>query len=620
VKVPSADHPVDSRRPVYVYANGYPRVVTRERGDAYRPVGNQTVTKPVGFIPQVSHTFAYFDSDYGMINEKQLAIAESTTSARTAGWGLHQGGKCLFDIGALTRVALERCESARCAVKVMGELAVDFGFYSDDSGDKADPDYLDAGEALGIVDRYGEVWTFNIITGVGGKSAIWGAQQLDPRTVHVNANDLTIRHMDLSKPDLFLASPDIMAIAEKQGWYDPQRDGPQLDFWNAFAMHSIQQGKRQYVWRRQWRVYSKVAPSQNFSPLDTSFPVGVIPDKKLAVSDIFDLLRDYYKDTPYDLRKGVAAGPFGSPIRYDTASETKYTNGSWERAISIDRGLFSFVAMSRPHLPDVIGASVWFGWDWPSGSVFHPLYVSQSKLPKGYDTIGAQSVFEWGSAWRPFNAINNWSLLRFDVMSKEISRNIAKWETVGFALASKWEAAALALGPDEEAQIKLLTDGANSHAEAIVEAWWELLWSMMAKYANNYILNGEGPAQNKDWIEMGYPDWWLNITEYVAYPKLLTLPLKSGALCEAPNGGGGPGSGGSSEVTLSVAQVWTLVAVVGLLLLLAISCTAMYCRHARLALNGADKAKREDGTEGGTAQESLLHTEGTVRVPQPLAV
>ena len=157
-----------------------------------------------------------------------------------------------------------------------------------------------------------------------------------------------------------------------------------------------------------------------------------------------------------------------------TDCETKFVNGSWERAISIDRGLFSFVAMSRPHLPDVIGASMWFGWDWPSGSVYHPLYVSQSSLPRGYDTVGRQSVFERESSWRPFNLLNNWSILRFDVMSKEIRRHIAKWESIGFELAKSMEAAALALGNDEAAQIQLLTDGANSHAEAIVTAWWEV--------------------------------------------------------------------------------------------------------------------------------------------------
>ncbi len=100
------------------------------------------------------------------------------------------------------------------------------------------------------------------------------------------------------------------------------------------------------------------------------------------------------------MTKGIAAGPFGNPYRYDTGSETSFVNGSWERAISIDRGLFSFVSMSRPFLPDVIGAAIWFGWDWPSGSVYHPIYCSQNTLPSGYDVYGKQSEFESKSSWR----------------------------------------------------------------------------------------------------------------------------------------------------------------------------------------------------------------------------
>ena len=40
----------------------------------------------------------------------------------------------MFGIGELTSVAMERCDSARCAIKTMGQLAVDYGFYGEYSG------------------------------------------------------------------------------------------------------------------------------------------------------------------------------------------------------------------------------------------------------------------------------------------------------------------------------------------------------------------------------------------------------------------------------------------------------------------------------------------------------
>ncbi|KAG9411188.1 hypothetical protein AC1031_022082 [Aphanomyces cochlioides] len=83
VNVPAADHAPGSMRAVYNFAGGYPRLTSKDRGPLYAPVGDQTLQEPLGYIPQVQHTYAYFDQDYGMMNEVQLSIAESTCSAKT---------------------------------------------------------------------------------------------------------------------------------------------------------------------------------------------------------------------------------------------------------------------------------------------------------------------------------------------------------------------------------------------------------------------------------------------------------------------------------------------------------------------------------------------------------
>jgi dipeptidase len=438
----------------------------------------------------------------------------------------------------------------------MGALAVEHGFFSADAGDPSAPDYLDAGEALGIVDKFGEAWIFNVIAGVGGASALWAAERLPSSSVHVNANDLTVgalppRVMERDDGGLadggasgFLCSPGLVRAARAQGWYDPRRDGPALHFARTFSATS--DTKREYVWRRQWRVYSTLAPSRGFSPDASAFPVAVRPDAAVRLTDVLALLRDFYEGTPYDLTRGVAAGPFGSPIRYDTWSESRsrFPNGGWERAISIDRGLFSFVAVSRPSLPDAVGAVVWYGWDWPSGSVYHPLWVSQREMPSGYDVYGAQSAFERGSPWRPFNLVNNFSLLRFDRMRRDIEAESRRWEARGFATAARAEAEALAaMAQSKEAQSgdaqtagRVLGDASVAHADRVVAAWWALAWRLIAKWSNNYRLEGEG---DDDWEELGYPDWWLGITDYATYPEVLSAPLRSKACGSGPARAGG---------------------------------------------------------------------------------
>ena len=90
-----------------------------------------------------------------MQNEWGLSIGESTATAMTAGWAATRDkpwGKCRVGIEDLTKLALERCKTARCAVQTMGDIAVEQGFYSADSGSVEAPAYSGSSEALVVVD------------------------------------------------------------------------------------------------------------------------------------------------------------------------------------------------------------------------------------------------------------------------------------------------------------------------------------------------------------------------------------------------------------------------------------------------------------------------------------
>jgi len=63
-----------------------------------------------------------------MMNEHGLSIGESTCGARIAAFSPARGGEALMEASTLTRLALQRCKTSRCAVELMGSLAEKYGF------------------------------------------------------------------------------------------------------------------------------------------------------------------------------------------------------------------------------------------------------------------------------------------------------------------------------------------------------------------------------------------------------------------------------------------------------------------------------------------------------------
>jgi len=128
----------------------------------------------LGYIPQVERTFEYVEGLYGIMNEHQVAIGESTCASKLYAspigeLGSRNGngvGQALFEVSELTQIAMERSTTAREAIQLMGNLAEKYGFYSADWESRS-PDYPnnvmgEGGEALTVVDPK-EAWVIFFI-------------------------------------------------------------------------------------------------------------------------------------------------------------------------------------------------------------------------------------------------------------------------------------------------------------------------------------------------------------------------------------------------------------------------------------------------------------------------
>ncbi|MBM3298288.1 MAG: hypothetical protein FJY83_11935, partial [Candidatus Aminicenantes bacterium] len=142
-------------------------------------------------IPQAAHTYGYIHGMFGYMNDRQLAIGESTIGVQNKLRNPTPTAK--FDITMLTLLAMERCATAREAIELMGSLAEEHGY-----------GYTDSGEMLAVADTK-EVWVFEIMPvgplwkpESGKPGAVWAAQRVPDDEVAVCPNESRIGEIDLS--------------------------------------------------------------------------------------------------------------------------------------------------------------------------------------------------------------------------------------------------------------------------------------------------------------------------------------------------------------------------------------------------------------------------------------
>lgn len=475
VYVPAQDHAAGSRRPVL----------------------DQVIGVKIGSIPQVPHTYAYSYTRYGVMNEHKVAFGESTCSARIAASSLAHNGTALFSNAELTKITLERCTTARCAVKLMGDMAVnDGGFYGEDSGVET------GGEALVVADTI-EAWVFHILADPTGRSAIWAAQRVPDDHVAFVPNTFVIREMDLHSAEDFMLSPNAQSVALTHGWWDQQAP---FNFAQAFSLGEY--SSPHYSARRLWRAYDLLAPSLHLDPtkeiteMDGAYPFSVKPDRLLSVDDIFRVYRDYYEGTPFSLvADTLAAGPFNSPLRVAAAAEEgKVPTGAWERPISIYRTDYAVLSACHPKGHGI----VWFAPHTPHASIFTPVWTSAAPEVARPYVVDAKLSVDRESLYWAANAVSNWAFgSMFSHAILDIRAAQAAWEPQAEALAEKLRLAS----PSEHT--KLLADfAAKVHA-----GWWDLFWSLMGKYNDGYVVTHAKDGSVTS-TAVGYPSWWLKAVDF----------------------------------------------------------------------------------------------------------
>ena len=423
---------------------------------------------PAGEIPQVPQTYKFLNAAYPIMNEHQLAIGETTFDGKRE----LKSDEGIIDCPELYRLVLERAKTAREAIRIADELTKLHG-------------YNDYGEAFTFADK-DEVWFFEILgPGRGRKGAVWAAVRIPDDEVAVSANAPRIRKIDLKDPNTYMASANVYALAEELGWWSA-KSGEPFEFCTVYGSRSAL-GSR----RREWRALSRLAPSLHLDPNAEHYPLSVKPEKKLSVKDVFDLFRDTYEGSPYDMtrtllkvdRDGKAVkSPVANPfMNNDYLDLLKVPS---ERTIACKRATYLSVTQSRKWLPDPIGGVVWLGYDNPMTTPHTPFYIGIEQMPASY-MVDGRAKFRRDCAWWAFRQVSQLAFFRWQDMVKDIEKVWRPIEEKAWAEQATVEAEALALYKQDPAKARAyLTKYSHEIADGAVDAYWKLAEDLWSKYTN----------------------------------------------------------------------------------------------------------------------------------------
>ena len=397
--VPAAKHPRNEK--VSIYKN--------TRKTAFD--GDTTGVRYAGEIPQARRTYAYLNTAYPCMNEKQVAMGETTFS----GPDTLRNGSSMFLIEELQRIALQRCDNARDAIRMMGSLAEKYG-------------YADGGECITVTDKK-EAWFFEILgCGRGKKGAVWAAQRVPDGEVAVSANIPRIGKIDRANKDYFMASDNVEAVAKEYGLWDGEGD---FVFWKAYR-GSYGGGKN--FKEREFVILSTLAPSLNLSFDAPELPFSVKPDEKVDPRRVMEILRGTYEGLQFDMCQNIP-GPLANP--WPTTDTRNMINAikpgtiEFTRTIAVAWCSHSTVIQSRDWLPDPVGGICWYALDNPGESPRFPIFSGTTELPAAFDTCGMRRYVPDGALWT-FRRPNRLATVAWQSNKERVYKDVQTIEDLGF--------------------------------------------------------------------------------------------------------------------------------------------------------------------------------------------
>ena len=219
----------------------------------------------------------------------------------------------------------------------------------------------------------------------------WMAKRVPDDVVVIMPNRFGMDSFDLDdafgKQEAHLCSKDLKEFIETNH-LDCNQNGafnPRL----VFGSHSDQD--HVYNTPRAWymgrylapRTYRWDGPTAQFTPESDDIPWSFVPERKIAVEEVKELLSSNYQGTPFN--------PY---LNHDTGLRGKY------RSIGINRTGVTTVCQIRPDAPDCAKGLEWICFGSTTFDALLPVYPNVNKMPKYLSDVtldASTENFYWAS-------------------------------------------------------------------------------------------------------------------------------------------------------------------------------------------------------------------------------
>ena len=484
---PAADYPEGAMRDLYDWDSG----------------------KYLGQIPEVRHTY----NVVGNMNEWQLAIGETTYGGLEELWE----GEGLMDYGTLIYISLQRCKTAREAIRNIAELTAKYG-------------YISEGESFSIADTE-EVWIMEMIgKGKFEKGMLWVARRIPDGYVSGHANQARIQQFPLAKKNKTsvtskdfkkfmtdknidcIYADDVISFAKKYNFYV----GKDEDFSFSDVYAPVDFSGARACDLRVWAMFNKVTDGmdaywdyatgrdikrakpfvkgqpQTVENFPTNrMPLWVKPTQKVSVLDMMNFMRNHLEGTELDMALDLGAGPFHCPYRWRPMGfEVDGVEYVHERTTATQQTGFSFVTQSNANRIPEIGGIIWWGVDDCANTVYCPMYTCMTEIPLCY-RVGNGSMMEYSetSGFWIFNQVANWAYTKYDYIHPEIEAKQKEYEE-GWVKSTQninTKAAEIYNMEGKDEAVKFLTKYSNTEAMRLCADWKVFYQQLFVKYMDGNV-------------------------------------------------------------------------------------------------------------------------------------